>query len=84
MPLCNRSKQSQKGHSYKLGPLRTTTCDFCSIVYQGICSVSSLIIPNDRYDVSLPPFRPRRGRDFHYAIVSFWCSWGTTCPWGQL
>ncbi|KAI0448907.1 HET-domain-containing protein [Xylaria acuta] len=92
MPLCDRCEQRSdpNGRSYRLGTFRNTTCEFCSIVYQGLGSVLSPMIPDDRYDVTLPPFSSKKGSRFevsvffHHAIASFWCSWGTTCPWGIL
>ncbi|KAI0467181.1 HET-domain-containing protein [Xylaria cf. heliscus] len=92
MPLCDRCEQRSDpyGRNYGLGTFRNTTCEFCSIVYQGLSSVLSSMIPDDRYSVTLPPFSSKKGSRFeasvffHHAIVSFWCSWGTTCPWGIL
>ncbi|KAI0101795.1 HET-domain-containing protein [Nemania sp. FL0031] len=92
MPLCTRCEQrsDRYGHRYNLGELKNTRCEFCHVVYRGLVSVLSSTGADERFDTSFPPFSPRKDSHFevsvmfHHAITSFWCSWGTTCPWGLL
>ncbi|KAI1128444.1 HET-domain-containing protein [Nemania abortiva] len=92
MPLCTRCEKRSARHErrYGLRQLRDTTCEFCHIMYRGLVSVLSSTGADETSDVIFPPFSPRNDSHFevrvifHRAIASFWCSWGTTCPWGLL
>ncbi|KAI1374788.1 HET-domain-containing protein [Hypoxylon crocopeplum] len=91
MPLCQRCEQKSdtKNHRFTFGYLKQTTCEFCTLVYKGIISILSPICPHDSASVTFPAFSDRndnfQAHVFgHGIIVSFWCLWDTTCPWGIL
>lgn len=92
MPLCARCEQRSdpRGRGYDIAVLRSTTCEFCRIVYQGLVSVLSSVGLMEKSYPTFPALSREDGSRFqvhvqsHHAIVSFYCSWGTTCPWGIL
>ncbi|KAI1172795.1 HET-domain-containing protein [Nemania sp. FL0916] len=92
MPLCARCEQKSDPYAngFSLKALKNSTCEFCGLVYRGLMSVLSSTNPDERFTASLPPFSRKKNSGFEvnvmfsHATVSFWCSWGTTCPWGIL
>ncbi|KAI1354793.1 HET-domain-containing protein [Xylaria sp. FL0043] len=95
MSLCSRCEK--RWPSYSLAPFKNETCEFCPLLYQGLTSVLSPLIPDNRnnavlYQFPPPPDSSPKGKRgplvvtmmSHRAVVSYWCSWGTTCPWGIL
>ncbi|KAI3337146.1 HET-domain-containing protein [Xylariaceae sp. AK1471] len=92
MALCARCERRNDAHgrSVTIVSLRETPCEFCRVVYEGIIAVLSPIKPSDSTTATLPAFSSEnRGRFevhifVHHTVLSFWCSWGTQCPWGFL
>ncbi|KAI1499800.1 HET-domain-containing protein [Biscogniauxia marginata] len=92
MPLCERchQKSDRQGHSYPINSLKNSTCEFCRLVYEGVVAVLSPIRPKENATVSFPAFTSHGTECFmvvlssHGSRISFWCSWGTICPWGIL
>ncbi|KAI8628676.1 HET-domain-containing protein [Xylariaceae sp. FL1651] len=92
MPLCQRCEQRNDAHGRGVAysDLRKTSCELCHIVYEGIIAVLAPIEPSADTSITLPAFSPGKNGRFevhifvHHAVLSFWCSWGTQCPWNIL
>ncbi|KAI0812918.1 HET-domain-containing protein [Xylaria sp. FL0064] len=94
MSLCSRCEK--RWPSYSLALFKNETCEFCPLLYQGLTSMLSPLILDNRHDAVLHRFPPTLDSSSrkegplvvtvmsHRAVVSYWCSWGTTCPWGIL